>query len=295
MHIKHELCAEYLAELLTDERRIEEAVKKLIRIIISVCIIIAMILVYTNAVDTVKSQLSLSSLTGREFYLTAHRGLSSVAPENTAAALEQAGKAGYYAAEFDISPTSDGVWILMHDDTVDRMTDGEGEISSFTYEEISELKIDNGNGIEDYPDEKIITLEDAISICRKYSMRPMIEVKGGSPEDMRSVINAVRMSGVEDALIIDFDADRIKELRRLDSEIELWYLVSKGNEDTVEFAEENNTAIAFNHKKLVNYRMIKSAKQEGITLAAWTVDYLPLTDILTALGVKYITTNRILP
>ena len=91
------------------------------------------------------ARFSVSALTEKEYYLTAHRGLSSIAPENTASSLEQAGKAGYYAAEFDIVPTSDGVWILMHDDTVDRMTDGEGEVSSFTYEEISKLKIDSGN------------------------------------------------------------------------------------------------------------------------------------------------------
>lgn len=273
-----------------------EMIKKLIKAAISLCIIFAMIFVYANVVDTVNSRLSLSSITDKEYYLTAHRGLSGIAPENTAAALEQAGKAGYYAAEFDIAPTSDGVWILMHDDTVDRMTDGEGEVSSFSYAEILRLRIDSGNGIEEYPDEKIITLEEAIGICRKYSMRPMIEIKGGNPEDMRNMLNTVNMSGAsEDALIIDFDAERLKELRRLDSEIELWYLVSKGDESTVEFAKKNSTAIAFNHKKAVNYKMLKSAKQEGITLAAWTVDYLPLMDILTALGVKYITTNRILP
>ncbi len=269
--------------------------KKIIKAAIAICLVIALVAVYTNTVDTVNSRFSVSSLTKKEYHLTAHRGLSSVAPENTAAALEQAGKAGYYAAEFDIAPTSDGVWILMHDATVDRMTDGEGEISSLTYEEISKLKIDSGNGIDDYPDEKIITLPDAIAICRKYSMRPMIEIKGGSPENMRDVLNAIRMSGVKDALIIDFNSDRLKELRRLDSSIELWYLISKGSKETVEFAKENSTAIAFNHKKAVNYRMIKAAKQEGITLAAWTVDYIPLMDILTTLGVNYITTNRIIP
>lgn len=269
--------------------------KKIIKAAISVCVIIALVAVYASVVDTVNVRFSVSSLTKKEYHLTAHRGLSSVAPENTAASLEQAGKAGYYAAEFDIAPTSDGVWVLMHDDTVDRMTDGEGEVSSFTYEEISKLKIDSGNGIENYPDEKIITLEDAIAICRKYSMRPMIEVKGGEPEDMRDMLNIIRMSGVSDALVIDFNSDRIKELRRLDSEIELWYLVSKCSEESIEFAKENSMALAFNHLKLVNYTMIKSAKQEGITLAAWTVDYLPLMDILTSLGVKYITTNRILP
>lgn len=269
--------------------------KKLIKAVISICIIIAMLAIYANTVETVNSRFSVSSLTNKEYHLTAHRGLSSVAPENTAASLEQAGKAGYYAAEFDIAPTSDGVWILMHDDTVDRMTDGEGEVGSFTYDEISKLTIDSGNGIENYPDEKIITLDEAISICRKYSMRPMIEIKGGEPKDMRNVLNAIRISGAEDALIIDFNSERLEELRRLDSSVELWYLVSKANEETIDFAKNYNTAIAFNHKRLSNYGMIKSAKQEGITLAAWTVDYLPLMDILTAFGVNYITTNRILP
>lgn len=269
--------------------------KKIIKAAISLCVIIALIAVYANAVDTVNVRFSASALTKKEYHLTAHRGLSSVAPENTAAALAQAGKAGYYAAEFDIAPTSDGVWVLMHDDTVDRMTNGEGEVSSFTYEEISKLKIDSGNGIENYPGEGIATLEDAIAICRKYSMRPMIEVKGGEPEDMRGLLNIIRMSGEDDVLIIDFNSDRIKELRRLDSEIELWYLVSKIGEDDIDFAKENGMALAFNHLKLVNYGMIKAAKQEGITLAAWTVDYLPLMDILTSLGVNYITTNRILP
>lgn len=269
--------------------------KKIIKAAISVCIIIALIAVYANAVDTVNVRFSVSALTGKEYHLTAHRGLSSVAPENTAAALEQAGKAGYYAAEFDIAPTSDGVWILMHDDTVDRMTDGEGEVSSFTYKEISKLKIDSGNGVENYPGEGIATLEEAIAICRKYSMRPMIEVKGGGPEDMRGLLNIIRMSGADDVLIIDFNSDRIKELRRLDSEIELWYLVSEIAEDDIEFAKKNGMALAFNHLKPANYGMIKSANREGITLAAWTVDYLPLMDILTALGVNYITTNRILP
>ena len=92
---------------------------------------------------------------------------------------------------------------------------------------------------KNYPDERIITLEEAISICRKYSMRPMIEVKGGTPEDMRGLLTAIRMMGVNDALVIDFNSDRIRELRRLDSEIELWYLVSKANKDTVEFVKEN--------------------------------------------------------
>ncbi len=269
--------------------------RKLIRVISWICIISVVLSVYANAVDTVKSQFSLSSLSGKEYYLTAHRGLSAIAPENTAASLEQAGKAGYYAAEFDIIPTKDGIWVLMHDDTVDRMTDGTGEVSSFTYEEIRQLKIDSGNGIDKFLDERIITLETAIGICKRYSMRPMVEVKGGTPEDMQRVINSLSRAGADDAIIIDFDAERLEAVRKLDGDVELWYLDSEIDESTIEFAEKNNTGIAFKYKTVSNYKYIKTAREKGITLAAWTVDYLPFMDILMLFGVKYITTNRILP
>ena len=81
----------------------------------------------------INSNLTLSGLFNTEYRLTAHRGFSSVAPENTAPALAEAGKAGFYAAEFDIIPTADGVWVLIHDDTVDRTMDGEGEVEKLTF------------------------------------------------------------------------------------------------------------------------------------------------------------------
>ena len=55
--------------------------------------------------QTVSAECSLAGLFNTEIYFTAHRGLSAVAPENTAPAIEEAGKAGFYAAEFDIMPT----------------------------------------------------------------------------------------------------------------------------------------------------------------------------------------------
>ncbi len=270
--------------------------KKIIKIFIPLVIIIALFLAIEKIVPTINIDLSVSALTEKAVNLTAHRGLSNVAPENTAPALAEAGKAGYYAAEFDIAPTKDGVWILMHDDTVDRMTDGEGNVSDFTLAEIMELKIDKGNGIENYPDLKITTLEEALAICEEYSMRAMIEVKGGNPEDMAGLIEIVKGKNLKvKPLIIDFNSERLEALRNVDSDFELWYLVSKISDESIDFAEENSTAIAFNHKKIANLFKIDDIKGRGITCAAWTVDRLPAMDILCALGVEFITTNRILP
>lgn len=270
--------------------------KKILKIFIPVILIIILFFAIEKIVPTISVDLSFLALTEKNVNLTAHRGLSNVAPENSEPALVEAGKTGYYAAEFDVAPTKDGVWILMHDDTVDRMTDGEGKVSDFTYVEISELKFDKGNGIENYPDLRIATLEEALDICEKYSIRAMIEVKGGNPEDMASLAEIIKGKNLKvKPLVIDFNSERLEAFRNVDSDMELWYLVSKISDEKMDFAAEHNMGIAFNHKKIANLFRIDDVKGRGITCAAWTVDRLPAMDILCALGVEYITTNRILP
>ena len=271
--------------------------RKAITAIICVVVFLSLCAFYFGiGFQTVSAERSLAGLFNTEIYFTAHRGLSAVAPENTAPAIEEAGKAGFYAAEFDIMPTKDGVWIVNHDDTVDKMTDGEGEVCSFTYDEIVQLTIDNGNGVENYPDLHFTTFENALAICEEYGMRAMVEVKGGTPEDMQSMLNVLKASpAYENALVIDFNEDRISKVRELDKEIELWYLINHITEEDIAFAEENNMGLAFNFGFADNYKMLKTARQKGITLASWTVDFPPVVDWLRLFGVKYITTNKILP
>ncbi len=270
--------------------------KHIIRTVLILAVIAGAATAYVKLAPTVKSKYSVSSFSKSEYYLTAHRGLSGIAPENTGVALIEAGKAGYYAAEFDIMPTKDGVWVLMHDDTLDRTTNGTGEVCSYTYAELLEFNIDSGNGIENYPDLKITTLQEALDICEEYSMRAMIEIKGGESEDMPAVLEIVNAHNLQtEPLIIDFNSERLEALRKADSQIELWYLVSSIEEEDIDFSKAHNTALAFNFGKIRNYTMLDNAKEAGIKLAAWTVDCLPIMDILTSFDVKYITTNRILP
>lgn len=271
-------------------------IKRIIKILLVLAVIIGAAAAYLKLTPAINVKYSVSALTDKEYYLTAHRGLSGIAPENTGAALIEAGKAGYYAAEFDIMPTKDGVWVLMHDDTIDRTTDGTGEVSAYTYSELLEFNIDSGNGIENYPDLKITTLEEALDICEEYSMRAMIEIKGGEAEDMPAVLEIVKAHNLKnEPLIIDFNSERVEALRKADSKIELWYLVTSIEAEDIDFAKAHDTALAFNFGKIKNYTLLDDAKAAGVKLAAWTVDWLPVMDILTAFDVKYITTNRILP
>ncbi|MBR4859217.1 MAG: hypothetical protein IKU08_08540 [Clostridia bacterium] len=270
--------------------------KKLLTVFAVIIIFLGISVGYGFGAKKINSDLTLSGLFNTEFYLTAHRGFSSIAPENTAPALIEAGKAGYYAAEFDIVPTADGIWVLIHDDTVDRTMNGTGEVEKLTYAEIKEMTIDSGNGIENYPDLRISTLEEALEICIEYSMRPMIEIKGGTADDMQSVLDIVNAKGVKDsAIIIDFNKDRLTAMRALDSDIVLWHLTNTVDGEAIEYAKQNNAGIGFNFGNPKSYFYIKKAQAEGITCASWTVDIPFVVDVLNAMGVDYITTNKILP
>jgi glycerophosphoryl diester phosphodiesterase len=86
----------------------------------------------------------------------------------------------------------------------------------------------------------------------------------------------------------------IKKVRELDEKIELWYLVEEITEENINECKDNNYKLAFNHKKN-DEEIIKTAISKGLTLCAWTVDDLETLKSLYNLGVKYITTNAIIP
>src|SRR5262245_36006639 len=77
-------------------------------------------------------------------WIVAHRGAKNIAPENTIAAFDAAADIGANYVELDVRPTKDGEIILMHDRTVDRTTNGKGEVTDFTLAEIRRL--DAGKG-----------------------------------------------------------------------------------------------------------------------------------------------------
>jgi glycerophosphoryl diester phosphodiesterase len=95
----------------------------------------------------------------------AHRGASAHAPENTLQAFELAIQQGADVIEFDTKLSADGRVILIHDQTVDRTTNGSGRVRDFTLSGLREL--DAGSHFSnEFRDEKIPTLEEAIELCK---------------------------------------------------------------------------------------------------------------------------------
>lgn len=233
--------------------------------------------------------------TEQQVTLVAHRGYRAVAPENTAPAFEEAGKAGFWGAECDIYRTADGVWVVSHDTNTYRMMDKTEWIEKKTYDELMTQTVDNGSNIENYPGLKFCSLEDYLKICKNYGMTAVIELKGKkNTEHYDQVVDLVNQYGVE-SVYISFHFENLEKIREL-TDVPVYFLVQKIGEEDIELAKSlENCGIDFNGEKEKNFEsgMIKKCIDEGLELGAWTINDTTLLDKLVENGVNLITTDNI--
>ena len=136
------------------------------------------------------------------FCLEAHRGISNRYPENTLLSFSEAALVPdrYSGMETDVQMTSDGVLVVMHDDTVERTTDGIGQVSDYTWKELSRLKIDGGFGWNERFAGKLSVplFTDYLHICRKAGFIPYVELKLLTDEGIAKTIETLHAEGFSD-------------------------------------------------------------------------------------------------
>lgn len=106
----------------------------------------------------------------------AHRCGGALAPENTLAGLRLAARLGFRAVEFDVMLSADGVPVLIHDETLDRTTDGSGKVDATSLARLARLDA----GIKHhraFSGESLPTLEQALLLCRVLKLSANLEVK----------------------------------------------------------------------------------------------------------------------
>jgi len=99
----------------------------------------------------------------KEIMVIAHRGDWRNAPENSLQAIRNCIKMGVDMVEIDVRETSDGVLVLMHDDTIDRTTTGKGKISDWTYDSLQTLRLVDGLNVP--TDHQVPTLKEALEVA----------------------------------------------------------------------------------------------------------------------------------
>lgn len=226
-------------------------------------------------------------------YLTAHRGVTSYAPENTIPAYEKAVELGYYTAECDIRLTKDNVWVLSHGDELNKRFWQFGNVSDFTYDELLTYKYKNGTDFWKFKDLKIPTLDEFLDVFVGTETRPQIEIKGDNYDLLYVVVDKVKEKGLEDsAIIISFDLDQLKEINKLDKNIELWYLVDEITEENIAEAKAigDNVWLSANFEKN-DKDSIQLAIDNEIGVSFWTVNSLEDARMLYDMGIRYIETD----
>jgi glycerophosphoryl diester phosphodiesterase len=106
----------------------------------------------------------------------AHRGGGTFAPENTLASMRMGARKGFRMVEFDVKLSQDGVLFLMHDDSVDRTSDGHGLASDLSWKAISELDFSGSHG-PDFAGEPAPTLHAVARCTRALGVHSNIEIK----------------------------------------------------------------------------------------------------------------------
>ena len=229
--------------------------------------------------------------------LIAHRGNSSIAPENTTAAFTLA--KGAYGVETDILLTKDHHWIISHDSTVDRMSNGSGRVSDLTLAQIKSLKIKNGVNIQNYPGLTIATLEEYLGIMNQIGARPVIEIKEGperiTPNDIANLLHALNTYNLtSQALIISFYLDDLKLVYQQNQTLEMSLLYA-GNFTQIQFdaliKEMPNTGLDINDA-FMSPKVSNLLHENGRKVGIWTT---PLNSVNRYLdfGIDYFTTNQL--
>ena len=182
----------------------------------------------------------------QDFQVIAHRGASGHAPEQTLPALERAHEMGVDYLELDIQMTADGELVAFHDETVDRATDGAGELMDLTLEELKAL--DAGSWFnEAYPEfaddayagVEVLTLGEVIehfgSDARYYLETKSPELYPGIEEAMVEELEAHGLIEDGAALIQSFSQESLLKVKALNDQVPLvqlvWYYPEEDGEE----------------------------------------------------------------
>ena len=151
----------------------------------------------------------------------AHRGASEYAPENTMSSFYLGLLQGANGIETDVQRTKDGVLVLFHDDSVDRVSDGHGKLCDFTLKELKNLKIYGNNTCGFY--DRIPTLEEFLDKFSTYDIRFAIELKGAGVEE--ETLAMIKKYGIEHkTTFTSFQFAYIQNIKEIDGNARVGYL-----------------------------------------------------------------------
>jgi glycerophosphoryl diester phosphodiesterase len=185
-----------------------------------------------------------------------HRGARFLAPENTLESIRAAKACGADFVEVDVRLSKDGILVVIHDETVDRTTDGSGRVENLTLEEIKLL--DAGLG------ERVPTLAEAVALIGELDLGIVVEMKEEGLEDL-----VARELKGRKAIVTSFYHASIREIKEL-AEIKTGIIISSLPINPVDLALWAGADSIF--PRIPNPNLFKKAHREGLEVYPWTIN-----------------------
>lgn len=224
-----------------------------------------------------------------------HRGASCAAPENTMAAFERAAEAGADGIELDVHLTSDGHAVVIHDDTVDRTTDGSGKVHAMTLEQLRSL--DASMGKTGYSGARIPTLEEVYGFLKSTRLTVNAELKENAYDGGFSVIPKVleleEKCGMAGRVFYSsFNHYILREMKRRSPKTRTGILYAAAFLDIWSYAAAVPAdAVHPNFVVLRDRNLVPRCHAAGLAVRPWTVNGEADLNDMFAQGVDTVITN----
>jgi glycerophosphoryl diester phosphodiesterase len=222
-----------------------------------------------------------------ELFLYAHRGASADAPENTLAAFRRALIAGADGIELDVHLSADGVPVVIHDDALERTTDGHGAVAAHPLDVLQSL--DAGSWFApQFAGEPLPTLEETLCLLAGR-LRLNLEVK-----DTRAgmaVLELLRQFPQAEAVVSSFDHRLLARLRRVAPDLALAVLAESDWHLALGRARTLRASAFHPRADLVSRSLLAACRALRLPVFAWTVDDPGEARRLVRLGVDGLFTN----
>ena len=238
-----------------------------------------------------------------------HRGASAVAPENTLAAFSQAIEDGADGIEFDVRLSSDGVAVVIHDDTLNRTGLISGAVSELTAAELQAVDVGSSftqrAGGQSFSTETIPTLAAVFDLFASNDAVLYVEMKCGelqAPALAETVVSQITEMKMRDRVVVEsFALAAIQGVKRIDSHVRTAALfepklsrpVSTLRTQTIlKLARQHQADEIALHHSLARPKTVQAAKDEGFEVVVWTVDDIRWIERARVNGIKALISNN---
>lgn len=203
----------------------------------------------------------------QEFLKIGHRGAKAHVPENTLASFQKALDLGADGIEFDVHVCATGELVVIHDFTVDRTTNGSGEVSKMTLSQLKALIVEGNQAIP--------TLDEVIELVGKKCF-VNIEMKGrhtAQPiSDFLKRLITEKGYTYNDFIVSSFQREELEAMHKLNPNVHLGILTQASMKEAWDWAEEFNVKAIHPHFSLLTESNVKKAQEAGYKIYTWTVN-----------------------